>query len=338
MKPEFFSILRSPVTLLIVAALVCIPFVLPTFYLHLAILCLVYVGLSLSWNIIGGIAGQLSLAHSLFVAIGGIFTSALVLHLGFNMWLAILVATVLAIVVGAAISWLNFRFRLGPLSFALITLAFAEMAQLLVVGWEFLGGASGLYLPKDTGLLSQFQFGSARNYYWLFLALALLAQVVNLAVLNSPLGYFLRSLRDNEEAAQAVGVAVLRNQIAAMVVSAVLCTWVGAAYARYMSYVDPYLFASPTLTIEVVLFATVGGLGTRFGPVLGTLILLPVGELLRAHLGGSLPGIHYVIYGIVVVLIIMFQPRGIAPAVERFFTRLFATQKPSGKDPRAAGI
>ena len=185
MKPEFFTILRSPATLIVVALLVCVPFVSPTYYLHLAILCLVYIGLSLSWNIIGGIAGQLSLAHSLFVAIGAIFTSALVLRLGFNMWLAIAIATVLAVAVGAAIAWLNFRFHLGPLSFALITLAFAEMAQLLVIGWEFLGGASGLYLPKDTGRLSEFQFGSAHNYYWLFLALALLAQVVNLAVLNS---------------------------------------------------------------------------------------------------------------------------------------------------------
>lgn len=333
MKPEFFAILRSPATLIVVALLVCVPFVSPTYYLHLAILCLVYIGLSLSWNIIGGIAGQLSLAHSLFVAIGAIFTSALVLRLGFNMWLAIAIATVLAVAVGAAIAWLNFRFHLGPLSFALITLAFAEMAQLLVIGWEFLGGASGLYLPKDVGRLSEFQFGSAQNYYWLFLALALLAQVVNLAVLNSPLGYFLRALRDNENAAQAVGVAVLRNQIAAMVISAVLCTWIGAAYARYMSYVDPYLFASPTLTIEIVLFATVGGLGTRFGPVLGALVLLPVGELLRAHLGGTLPGIHYVIYGVVVVLIIMFQPTGIAPAIERFVGRL--TSKP-GRGSSAA--
>ncbi len=321
MKPEFFQMLRSPITLTVVALCLCMPFILPAYYLHLAILCLIYIGLSLSWNIIGGIAGQFSLAHSLFVAIGAIFTSALVMNVGLNMWLAIGIATVFAIVVGTAISWLNFRFKLGPLSFALITLAFAEMAQLLVVGWDFLGGASGIYLPKDVGRLSQFQFGSAQNYYWLFLALALLAQMVNLAILNAPLGYYLRALRDNENAAQAVGVAVLRNQTIAMIISAVLCMWVGAAYARYMSYIDPYLFASPTLTIEVVLFVTVGGLGTRFGPLIGTLVLLPIGELLRAHLGGALPGIHYVIYGVVVVLIILFQPRGIAPAIERMFAR-----------------
>jgi branched-chain amino acid transport system permease protein len=321
MKPDFFAVLISPAALGIVALLVLLPLALPSFYLHLAILSLVYVALALSWNIIGGVAGQLSLAHSLFFAIGGIFSIALALRTGLNMWAAIGVASLLSATVAVIISWLNFRFRLGALSFALITLCFAEMTLILVLNSEYLGGASGFYLPKDTGQLSRFEFGSAKSYYWLILGLALLTQIVNLGVLNSPLGYFLRALRDNEAAAQAIGVAVLRNRAAAMVISGLLCTWVGAAYARYSVYVDPYLFASPTLTIEIVLFVTVGGLGTGFGPALGALVLLPLGELLRAHLGGWLPGVHYIVYGVAVILIIMLRPTGIAPAIERFVHR-----------------
>lgn len=291
----------------------CLPFVSPAYYLHVAILCLVYIGLSLSWNIIGGIAERLSLAHGLFVAIGAIFTSAggpsrfqhvagdrhrqrsrgcrrcghCLVEFPLPSQAAILRA-----------DHAGFR-RDG-----------ATAGDRLGVSWRCIRAISA---EGHGGGCPEFSSARRATTGQPFLALALMAQVVNLAVLNSPLGYFLRALRDDESAAQAVGVAVLRNQIAAMVISAVLYTWIGAAYARYMSYVDPYLFASPTLTIEIVLFATVRRPRDSFRTGPGALVLLPVGELLRAHLGATLPGIHYVIYGVVVVLIIMFQPPGSRP-------------------------
>lgn len=332
MKPEFFRVLCSPLFALALLALATLPLWMPSYYLNIAILTLIYVALALAWNIVGGIAGQISLAHSLFVGAGAMVASALLVKFGLNMWLGALLAALISAALGACIAWLDFRFRLGHLSFALITMAFAEMGELIVLGWDFLGGASGIFLPKDTGQLAQFQFGGSSGSFWVMLILATVCLIVNLAVLNSPLGYFLRAIRDNEQAAQAIGVALLRNKMLAMVISAVLSSLIGTAYARYISFVDPYLLASPVLTIEIVLFATIGGLGTVFGPVIGAGLLVPLGEILRGQLGGTLPGLHYFIYGVVLIAVILGTPRGLAPLFGRWIRRLLAT-RPSSAGP-----
>ena len=331
MNPNFYRTLRAPALWIGLLAVAVLPFVLPNYYLHIATLTLVYIALASAWNIVGGVAGQLSLAHSLFVGAGGMLASALLLKLGVNMWLGAILAAAASAALGAIIAWLDFRFRLGHLTFALITLAFAEMAEIVVIGWEFLGGASGLFLPKDTGQFSQMQFGGVQGAFWMMLSLAVVAIGANLVVLNAPLGYYLRSIRDNENAAQAIGVGLLGNKIKAMVISAVLTSFIGTAYARYLTFADPYLLASPVLTIEIVLFATVGGLGRAFGPALGALLLVPLGEVLRGKLGGVLPGLHYFIYGATVIAVIMLSPRGLLPVLQSWFTGKSA--KPANSAP-----
>ena len=215
------------------------------------------------------------------------------------------------------IAWIDFRFQLGHLSFVLITLAFAEMGAIVVEGWDFLGGASGLLLPRDTGNFWLFQFGGGPGAFWVMLTLAAACVLVNIAILNAPLGYYLRTIRDNEKAAQAIGVDILKYKIMAMVISAVLASVVGTAYVRYLTFADPYLLISPVITIEIVLFATVGGLGRAYGPALGALLLVPLGEILRGKLGSTLPGLHYFIYGIVVIAVILVTPRGLLSLFER---------------------
>ena len=311
MREEFYKTLSSPVWWGVLALAALLPLVLSNYYLHIVILSLVYVALASSWNIVGGMAGQISLAHSLFIGIGAMLSSALLLKFGINMWLGLLISAVISAALGAIIAWIDFRFRLGHLSFVLITLAFAEMGGIIVEGWDFLGGASGLMLPRDTGNYLAFQFGGGRGAYWVMLALAAICVLTNVAILNAPLGYYLRTIRDNEKAAQAIGVNILRYKIAAMVISAVLASIVGTAYVRYMTFADPYLLISPVITIEIVLFATVGGLGRAYGPALGALLLVPLGEILRGKLGSTLPGLHYFIYGVVVIAVILLTPRGL---------------------------
>jgi branched-chain amino acid transport system permease protein len=321
MREEFYKTLSSPVWwgVLVLAAL--LPLVLSSYYLHILILSLVYVALASSWNIVGGMAGQISLAHSLFIGIGAMLSSALLLKLGINMWLGLVISAAISAALGAIIAWIDFRFRLGHLSFVLITLAFAEMGGIIVEGWDFLGGASGLMLPRDTGNYLVFQFGGGRGAYWVMLALAAICVLINVAILNAPLGYYLRTIRDNEKAAQAIGVNVLRYKIAAMVISAVLASVVGTAYVRYLTFADPYLLISPVITIEIVLFATVGGLGRAYGPALGALLLVPLGEILRGKLGSTLPGLHYFIYGVVVIAVILLTPRGLLSYFELMGSR-----------------
>ena len=321
MRPDFWPTLRSPIPWALLALAATMPFLLPNYYLHILTITLVYAALASAWNIVGGIAGQISLAHSLFVGAGAMLASALLVKLGINMWLGMVIAAAASAAMGAAVSFIDYRFRLGHLSFALITMAFAEMAEIYVTNTEFLGGASGLFLPKDKGDLLAFQFGGISGVYWIMLGMAALCVVVNFAILSSPLGYNLRSIRDNENAAQAIGVGLLRNKTLAMTISAVLTSIVGTIYARYLAFVDPYLLVSPVLTIEIVLFATVGGLGTALGPAVGAILLAPLGEILRGHLGGFLPGLHYFVYGLVVVGVILLMPAGVWPSIRARFTR-----------------
>ncbi|MGO3927679.1 branched-chain amino acid ABC transporter permease [Rhodopseudomonas pseudopalustris] len=317
----FYKTLASPWlwgALLLTAAL---PLMLNSYYLHILTIALVYVALASAWNIVGGMAGQISLAHSLFIGTGAMLSTALLVKLGINMWAGLVISAAIAGLLGAIIAWIDFRFQLGHLSFVLITLAFAEMAAIVVEGWEFLGGASGLLLPRDTGDVWAFQFGGVRGAFWVMLGLAATIALINVAILNSPLGYYLRTIRDNEKAAQAIGVDVLRHKMIAMTISAVLTSIVGTCYVRYLTFADPYLLASPLITIEIVLFATVGGLGRAFGPALGALLLVPLGEVLRGQLGGAVPGLHYFIYGVVVIVVILVTPRGLLPLFEKLVRR-----------------
>jgi branched-chain amino acid transport system permease protein len=321
MKPEFYKTLSSPILWIVIAVTAMLPFVLSSYYMNIVTLALIYVALASAWNIVGGMAGQISLAHSLFIGVGAMFSTALLLRYGINMWLGLVISAVISGILGAMIAWVDFRFRLGHLSFVLITLAFAEMGGIIVEGWDFLGGASGLLLPRDTGDVWQFQFGGGRGAFWVMLFLAVVCVLVNVAILNAPLGYYLRTIRDNERAAEAIGVNVLRNKTIAMVISAVLASIVGTAYVRYLTFADPYLLISPVITIEIVLFATVGGLGRAYGPALGALLLVPLGEILRGQLGGTLPGLHYFIYGVVVIAVILITPRGLLPLFEKIWAR-----------------
>lgn len=313
----FVKTLASPWLWVVVALAAMLPFALNSYYLHILTIALVYVALASAWNIVGGMAGQISLAHSLFIGTGAMLAAALLVKLGINMWAGLVIAAAIAAILGSLIAWIDFRFRLGHLSFVLITLAFAEMAAIVVEGWDFLGGASGLLLPRDTGDFLAFQFGGGRGAFWVMLALAVAIVLINVAILNAPLGYYLRTIRDNEHAAQAIGVDVRRHKITAMAISAALTSVVGTCYVRYLTFADPYLLASPVITIEVVLFATVGGLGRAYGPALGALLLVPLGEVLRGQLGGAVPGLHYFVYGVVVIAVILISPRGLLPLAER---------------------
>lgn len=317
----FYKTLASPALWVILLLAAALPLALNSYYLHILTIALVYVALASAWNIVGGMAGQISLAHSLFIGTGAMLAAALQVKLGINMWAGLVISAAVAGALGALIAWIDFRFQLGHLSFVLITLAFAEMAAIVVEGWEFLGGASGLLLPRDTGDVLAFQFGGVQGAYWVMLGLSVVIVLINVAILNAPLGYYLRTIRDNEKAAQAIGVNVLRHKIVAMTISAVLTSIVGTCYVRYLTFADPYQLASPTITIEIVLFATVGGLGRAFGPALGALLLVPLGEVLRGQLGGAVPGLHYFIYGVVVIAVIMVTPRGLLPLFEKLLRR-----------------
>ncbi|ODT22620.1 MAG: hypothetical protein ABS35_14440 [Kaistia sp. SCN 65-12] len=288
---------------------------LPDYYLGIAVKALIYIGLAVAWNLIGGFAGQLSLGHSVFIAIGALLPSALLLKEGVNFWAGMAIAAIVSALLGAVISWIAFRFRLGHLYFALITLAFAELGWFVIIGTEYLGGASGFFLASGPMNLARFEFATTQQYFVVAFMAVLAAIGLSAWIFHSKLGYYLRAIRNNEDAAQAIGINLLACKVVVMVISAALSSVIGSIYARFSGFVDPNLFASPLIIIEIVLFTAIGGIGTVWGPVVGAGLLVPLGEVLRGHLGNALPGLHLAIYGFLIVIVILVMPGGITRGV-----------------------
>jgi branched-chain amino acid transport system permease protein len=321
MRPEFFVVMRSPLLWGAIVLFAALGLIASPYHLGIATQTMLYIALALAWAIVGGFAGQLSIAHNVFVGIGALLASALFLRLGINMWVGLVACAAISALIGVFFAYLDSRFNLGHLSFALVTLAFGEVGALIITGWDFVGGASGLSLPRDQGRFLVFEFGSGRGYFWAALTLATLYLIISYAILHSRLGFYLRTLRDNEAAAQAVGVYPFRNKAIAMAISAAMTSVAGTLYARFSNFVDPHFLASPTLSIEIILIATIGGLTTPLGPALAAIVLVPFSELLRGVLGGEYPGLSHIIYGVLIVAVILISPRGLVPWLAALFSR-----------------
>ncbi|CAJ48558.1 branched-chain amino acid ABC transporter permease [Bordetella avium] len=274
--------------------------------------------LSQAWNILGGYGGQLSFGHALFFGVGAYAQALAQLNLGINPWLALPMAIALGALVGLAVGGLTFRYGLKGSYFALVTLAFAEVFRILALSVSFTGGGAGLMLPLQEGVANM-QFGSRRGYIYLLLGFVLLALLVTAWLRHSRFGAYLQAVRDNEDAARAIGVNPLRVKLGGIALSAAFMSAAGAFYVQVFQYIDPGIAFGTAVSVEALVGAIVGGLGTLWGPLLGAVTLHALSDLTR-NLFGELPGISMVIYG--VVLIVMFLPRGITGSGQAL-SRLF---------------
>jgi branched-chain amino acid transport system permease protein len=271
--------------------------------------------LALAWHLLGGFGGQFSFGHALFFGTGA-YTSAIaqVTH-GVNAWVAFLGAIAAAALVGAIVGALVFRYGLRGSYFALVTLAFAEVFRILAVSVGFTGAGVGMMLPLHESL-ARLQFGSRKGFIGVVLVCVVVALLISAWVRHSRFGARLQAVRDNEDAARAVGVDPRRTKLAAIVLSAGLMGAAGAFYLQVFQYIDPGIAFGPQVSIEALVGAIVGGLGTLWGPVLGAAVLHALAEGTR-NLFGNLPGLSLVIYGSVLMLIVMFMPRGLAGSGRR---------------------
>lgn len=266
--------------------------------------------LALSWNILGGFGGQFSFGHALFFGTGAYVQAIAQLTGGLNAWVALPLAVATAGGVGAFVGALTFRYGLKGSYFALVTLAFAEVFRILAVSVGFTGGGVGLMIPLKESV-AQMQFGSRRGYIALVLAFVVAALVVTAWLRHSRFGARLQAVRDNEDAARAVGVDPFAVKLGATVLSGAFMGAGGAFYVQVFQYIDPAIGFGPSSSVEALVAAIVGGMGTLWGPVLGAAVLHLLAEATR-NLFGQLPGLNMVIYGSVLVLIVMFAPRGLA--------------------------
>jgi branched-chain amino acid transport system permease protein len=284
--------------------------------LNFVMMALLAALMSSAWNVLGGYGGQFSFGHALFFGFGAYAQSLLQLSLGLNPWLALPLAMALAGAVGAGTGWLSFRYGLKGSYFALVTLAFAEVCRIGAVSLGFTGGGVGLMLPLAEGA-SNFQFGSRRGFIVVLLALCVLALGFTAWLRHSRFGAWLQAVRDNEDAARALGVDPLAVKLGAIVASGALMGAAGAVYVQVFQYIDPGIAFGPHTSVEALVGAIVGGLGTLWGPVLGALLLHALADATR-NLFGALPGVNLVIYGLVLVGIVTFAPRGVAGLLERW--------------------
>jgi branched-chain amino acid transport system permease protein len=261
------------------------------------------------WNILGGYGGQFSFGNAAFFGTGAYGTAILQARYGMNAYVAFAAAVGLGAAVGAAIGFLSFRAGLRGSYFALVTLAFAEVFRIVANASPLTGGASGTLLKLDVRP-ENFQFASRAIFFWIALGLVTLVLIVTRALERSRFGAYLVAIRENENAAKALGIDTLKVKLQAITLSAAITAAAGAFYAQYFLFVDSRIAYGAAVSVEALLAPIIGGLGTVYGPLVGALALHGLAEGAKA-LTGRVPGLDVALYGSLLVLAIAFAPKGV---------------------------
>ncbi|MCL9818247.1 branched-chain amino acid ABC transporter permease [Natronocalculus amylovorans] len=303
--------------------------------LGMLIVTLVWAYTAQSWNIMSGFTGQFSFGHAAFFGLGAYGTILLVSNYSINPWIGMLVGAVLAALYGLLIGVLCFRYDLRGHYFALATLAFAELLRFIINNIGALGGASGFIkpLPREyadgPGLLA-FQFSTDLPYYYVILAFLLIVTTVAFVIRNSRFGLYLFAIREDENAAAAVGIPTFKYKLSAVAISAFFTAWAGAFWAMYFDTIRPDTVFDLLINVEILLPAIVGGLGTVIGPILGSFIVTPLSEIARQSL--DLPGTDRIVYGLLLVLIVLYSPKGVVSWPKRLADLLGWQDSPTDED------
>ncbi|MGO3929848.1 branched-chain amino acid ABC transporter ATP-binding protein/permease [Rhodopseudomonas pseudopalustris] len=310
-----FSLLYKVLLASLLCALLIVPVSMDDqFVYHIFITICIFAALSSAWNIVGGFAGQLSLGHTIFYGIGS-YAGIILMNLGVSPWIGLFVGAAVSVVVAIAISYPCFRLK-GPF-FALATIAFLEVFRALALHWkEFTGGATGAMIPLKIGL-EWMVFQERLPQLLIAFGLVLLTLIVSWWIHSHRIGFYLIATRERESAANAAGVNTVKVRLIAVAVSAALTSLVGTFHAIYLSFIEPAAAFSLTTSIQIVMFALVGGLGTVVGPLLGAVILVPISELARGWLGAHAAGLHGFVYGLVLMLVALFMPSGLMGLLPR---------------------
>ncbi|GAX90149.1 branched-chain amino acid ABC transporter permease [Effusibacillus lacus] len=291
------------------------------FLLDTLIMMVLWAFIACSWNIVGGYGGMLSLGHAAFFGIGAYTSTILFVHYGISPWVGMLLGAVLAGLFGLFIGAVTLRLH-GPF-FTLCTIAVMEVLMIIAINWKSLTqGSSGIPVPYRPGVLNM-MFDSKAAYFYLALALLALSYGFTRWMNRSHFGYYLIGVRENEQAAQALGISSIRVRLIAMVISSALTAMGGTFYAQYIGIIEPMHEFSFALSAQIALMAIIGGIGTAGGPIFGAVLITLLGTVLRSLLGGAQGGLQAVVYGVLLVLVVLFIPQGVVP----WFRQLLAKRK-----------
>jgi branched-chain amino acid transport system permease protein len=295
------------------------------FYIDVLTIILFSAFLGQSWNILGGYAGQFSFGGVVFFGTGAYASTILMDTFGVDPIIGIFFAILAGAVMGALIGFVTFRYGLKGSYFALITLAFAEFFRIIANSVDFTGGGVGLFIDYKPSL-SRLQFDDPAGYYYLALLMTVISLLIVWWIERSRFGAGLIAIRENEDAAEALGVNAFRSKMFAICITGGMGGAGGTFYAQKFLYLDPPIAYGIGTSVEMLLVTIVGGLGTMFGPLVGSFVLHIVNEIARHYL--EAPGLSLIVYGVLLVAIIGFLPNGLIG--------LFTSQKRQGKGKKNA--
>jgi branched-chain amino acid transport system permease protein len=311
-----------------IALMAAAPLVANDYLISVLILILLSAYIGQAWNIMMGFAGLLSLGHALYIGLGAYISAALFVHYGTSPWLGMPVGIAAASAAGAAIGALSFRFRVGGVYFALLTIAFAEFTRILFDHLAWFGSSSGLFLPVANRTANDLVTlrGAPIMFYYLLLAATLALLALSRMLLNHRIGYYWQAIREDEAAAEASGIDLFRCKLAAVVMSAGLTAIAGVFLAFYNNNLYPETTFAMERSIEAILPAIIGGLGTLCGPILGAFVLIALNQSLTEMTASwGINGIKQLLYGLILAIVVIAQPRGLWPVIAE---RLGLARKP----------
>jgi branched-chain amino acid transport system permease protein len=300
-----------------------LPFLVKSaFTLDIFIRILLFAFIGTAWNLMGGYAKQLSLGHVAYFGLGAYTSTLLQIDFDISPWIGMLAGGVVAALASLPIGWLCFRLR-GPY-FTIATIATAQVLMLIFLKFrDFAWGAEGTTIPNlgNAPLMMQFEAKSA--YYYVALGLLVVGLAVTFLVERSFIGYYLVAIGENEEAAEAIGVDAPRMKRDIYMISAFLTALAGTFYIQYIYFIDPATAFNFSISIEAALVSIVGGIGTLWGPVIGTVLLETTSALLQSWLGSSIGGIQLTVYSLILMAVILWRPTGIMGFISEIWGRRF---------------
>jgi branched-chain amino acid transport system permease protein len=309
----------------IVALALLVPLtLLPNSYaMRVLILVVLFAAMGQAWNLVTGLTNQVSLGHAAFFGIGAYTSMLLLINYGISPWVGMLVGGIIAAAISLFLSYPTLRLR-GHY-FALATLGFGEAVRIVANSWgDLTGGPLGLSAPILSGNnIAMLQFRNAYFYYYITLAALILVSAVLWLIKTRRLGYYLMAVRENQDAAEVIGVNTTQVKVRMMTLSAFITAMLGALYAQYTSFIDPSsVFGLVSISVFMALTCIVGGLGTVWGPIVGAALLIPLQEFSSVLLGGQEAGLSDLFYGVLLIVIILTMPRGLTPAVQAIALQL----------------
>jgi branched-chain amino acid transport system permease protein len=307
---------------LLAAILLALPLVVTSrFAIDIFIRVLLFAFIGVAWNLMGGYAKQLSLGHSAYFGLGAYTSTILQIDYGISPWIGMVAGGVVAMLASLPIGALCFRLR-GPY-FAISTIATAQVLMLLFLKFrDFAWGAEGTTIPNLGNAPLMMQFESKAAYYYIALAMLAIGLAITYRIERSWMGYYLVAIGEDEDAAEAIGVNALRIKRDIYLISAFLTALAGTFYTQYIYFIDPATAFSFNISVEAALVSIVGGIGTLWGPVIGTVLLETTSATLQSWLGSSLGGVQLTVYSVILIAVILWRPTGLLGVLTDAYRRI----------------